>query len=162
MSDLANTMIGIMKDAAEKAIPTNIIIAKVVDSPAGLSIKFGEQTIPSEQIYCSNYLLPHYHRDYTIKGTVDDIELNLSRMTVSGNTTSTQTANSHTHPISSISGASGAAGGLKGSGTYETHGDIWLEDTLKAGDEVLCVLAGIYWVVVTKITKMPSGAKDGV
>ena len=164
MSDLSTALIGIMKDVSDKAIPMNIVIAEVVDPPPNLSIKFGEQVIPSGQIYCSNYLLPHYHRDYTIKGTVDDIELSLSKMTVA-NTTSTETADSHTHPISTIKGkegGSGSAGGLKGNGTYETHGDIWFEDTLNTGDEVLCVLAGVYWVVTTKITKMPSGAKDGV
>ena len=78
------------------------------------------------------------------------------------NTTSTATAESHSHNIPSIKGVGGAAGSLKGNGTYKTHGDIWFEDTLKAGDEVLVNIVGVYWVVVSKITKMPSGAIEGV
>ena len=146
MNNLATALIGMMQGIAKGAIPTNIMIGKVIESPAGLSIKFSEQTIPAEQIYCSNYLLPHYHRDYTIKGTVDMYDFD--------NTTSTATCpvDKGTPPIPK----------LKGTGKYETHGDIWFEDTLQPGDEVLCVLVGVYWVVVSKVTKMPSKAMEGV
>ena len=53
-------------------------------------------------------------------------------------------------------------GKYKGSGTYKSHKDIWLEDTLKKGDEVLVVVLGVYYVVVTRIVKMPSKAIEGV
>lgn len=146
MSDLSKTLIGVMKDVSNGAIPTNILIATVVSSPEGLSIKFGNEVIPPEQIYCSNYLLPHYHRDYTIKGTVDMYDFD--------NTTNTAGC--------PVDGGTPAIPKLKGSGKYETHGDIWFEDTLEAGDEVLCVLAGVNWVVVSKVTKMPNKAIEGV
>lgn len=159
MSDWANDLISMMKEQGI-TMPTQLI-AKVETAPPELTLKFAEQIIPSKQIYCSNYLLPHYHREYTIDGTVDDIELSLSKMDVN-NTTSTATAESHSHSIPSIKGVGGGAGSLKGNGTYKTHGDIWFEDTLKAGDEVLVNIVGVYWVVVSKITKMPSGAVEGV
>lgn len=161
MSDWANDLILIMKEQ-NITMPTQVI-AKVETAPPELTLKFSEQIIPSKQIYCSNYLLPHYHRDYTINGTVDDIELSLSKMEVN-NTTNTSPAGEgpHIHAIPSIKGEEGTAGSLKGNGTYKTHGDIWLEDTLKAGDEVLVNIVGVYWVVVSKITKMPSGAIEGV
>lgn len=159
MSDWANDLISMMKEQGV-TMPTQLI-ATVETAPPELTLRFSEQVIPSEQIYCSNYLLPRYHREYTIDGTVDDIELSLSKMEVS-NTTSTAVAESHSHNIPSIKGVGGAAGSLKGNGTYKTHGDIWFEDTLKPGDEVLVNIVGVYWVVVSKITKMPSGAIEGV
>lgn len=146
MNSPENMFLNMMDEMAKKSIPINIMIAKIVSSPKGLVLKFGEEIIPPEQIYCSNYLLPHYHRNYTIKGTVDVYDFD--------NTTSTEPCN--------VNGGTPPISKLKGSGKYETHGDLWLEDTLQAGEEVLCVLAGIFWVVVTKITKMPNGAIEGV
>ena len=159
--EAAEQFLTVIQDMIRKNIISTQVIAKVETAPPELTLKFSEQIIPSKQIYCSNYLLPHYHRDYTIDGTVDDIELSLSKMEVN-NTTSTAVAESHSHGIPSIKGVEGTAGSLKGSGTYKTHGDIWFEDTLKAGDEVLVNIVGVYWVVVSKITKMPSGAIEGV
>jgi len=72
MSDLG-IMISEMIGQATKA--TSIIKASVETPPPNLTIKFDGQVIPSEQIYCSNYLLPHYHRDYTIDGIIDKIEI---------------------------------------------------------------------------------------
>ena len=86
------------------------------------------------------------------------------------NTTSTSPAGEgpHSHEVPSIN-ASGSfessgegSGVIKGNGTYQSHKDLWLEDTLKQGDEVLINIVGVHWVVVSKITKMPSGAIEGV
>lgn len=168
MSKLAETILTAMQNTASKATPVTMVIASVVTPPPNLTIKFGENVIPSNQVYCSNYLLPHYHRDYTISGTVDEIKLNLHQLDIN-NTTTTDVSScsvgaAHVHPISSISGTKGtdSAGKLEGRGSYETHGDLWFEDTLQTGDEVLTCLVGIYWVVVTKITKMPNNANEGV
>ena len=141
---------------------TSIIKAAVVTSPPNLTIEFDGRVVPTEQIYCSNYLLPHYHRDYTIDGVIDEIQVDMSNYESTGNgggnTTSTAMADNHTHKIPSIKGQ----GKFEGSGTYKSHKDIWFEDTLKAGDEVLVLILGVYYVVVTKIVKMPSGAIKGV
>lgn len=156
--------------------PTIQVIAKVESPPPNLTLKYAEQVIPSEQIYCSNYLLPHYHRNYKIDGIIDNIEL--STREISGtlknislsNSTSTNPAGEgpHFHEIPTID-ASGSfestgegSGAIKGDGTYRSHKDLWLEDTLKQGDEVLVNIVGVHWVVVSKITKMPSGAIEGV
>lgn len=150
MSELG-ILVGEMIAQATKGSP--IIKATVETPPPKLTIKFDGQTIPSEQIYCSNYLLPHYHRDYTIDGIIDNIEINVSNYDYDNTTSDTMG-----HGIPKLTGS----GKYRGSGIYKTHKDIWLEDTLKKGDEVLVVVLGVYYVVVTKIVKMPSGAIEGV
>ena len=133
------------------------VIAKVETVPPNLTLRYSEQIIPSKQIYCSNYLLPHYHRNYTIDGIIDNIEIDVSQYDFD-NTTSTEIASNHTHQIKKLTGN----GAYKGSGIYQSHKDIWFEDTLKVGDEVLVNIVGVYWVVVSKVTKMPSQAIEGV
>lgn len=158
MSQLASAVMTAIIDSIN-SISTKIIKASVKTPPPNLTVEFAGVIIPSEQIYCSNFLLPHYHRDYKIDGVIDDIKIKMD--TYSGdNTTSTSAAGPgpHTHDIPSIAGSER----FEGNGTYKSHKDIWFEDTLKAGDEVLVVISGIYFVVVTKITKMPSGAIEGV
>jgi putative uncharacterized protein FNV0566 len=158
MSELG-MMIGDMISQATKE--TSIIKASVVTPPPNLTIEFDGQTVETEQIYCSNYLLPHYHRDYKIDGIIDEIKVDMSKYESTGeggNTTSTAMADNHTHKIPSIKGQ----GKFEGSGTYKSHKDIWFEDTLRKGDEVLVLVLGVYYVVVTKIVKMPSGAIEGV
>lgn len=150
MSELGS-LVGEMIAQATKGSP--IIKAIVETPPPKLTIKFDGQTIPSKQIYCSNYLLPHYHRDYTIDGIIDNIEINVSNYDYDNTTSDTMG-----HGIPKLTGS----GKYRGSGIYKTHKDIWLEDTLKKGDEVLVVVLGVYYVVVTKIVKMPSGAIEGV
>lgn len=150
MSELG-ILIGDMIGQATKG--TSIIKASVVTPPPNLTIEFDGQVIPSKQIYCSNYLLPHYHRDYKIDGIIDEIEIDVSNYNYD-NTTSDIMG----HGIPKLKGS----GKYKGSGTYKSHKDIWFEDTLKKGDEVLVVVLGVYYVVVTKIVKMPSKAIEGV
>ena len=158
MSELG-MLIGDMISQATKE--TSIIKASVVTPPPNLTIEFDGQTVETEQIYCSNYLLPHYHRDYKIDGIIDEIKIDMSKYESTGeggNTTSTAMADNHTHKIPSIKGQ----GKFEGSGTYKSHKDIWFEDTLQKGDEVLVLVMGVHYVVVTKIVKMPSGAIKGV
>lgn len=151
----ADEIVKMMKNKKVNSITQ--VIAKVETPPPNLTLKFSEQLIPAEQIYCSNYLLPHYHRNYKIDGIIDNVEINVSEYSFN-NSTSTEVASNHSHPVKSLSGK----GNYKGSGTYQSHKDIWFEDTLKAGDEVLVNIVGVFWVVVSKITKMPSEAIEGV
>lgn len=150
-----NDLLEIIKKTVK--MPITSVIAKVETPPPNLTLKYAEQIIPSEQIYCSNYLLPHYHRNYVIDGIIDNIDIEVSEYNFN-NTTSTEIAANHSHSIESLSGS----GTYKGSGTYQSHKDIWFEDTLKAGDEVLVNIVGVYWVVVSKVTKMPNKALEGV
>nr|DAU93898.1 MAG TPA: Protein of unknown function (DUF2577) [Caudoviricetes sp.] len=151
----ADELIDIIK--SNNNVYTTQVIAKVETPPPNLTLKFSEQLIPAEQIYCSNYLLPHYHRNYKLDGIIDNVEINVSEYSFN-NSTSTEVASNHSHPVKSLSGK----GNYKGSGTYQSHKDIWFEDTLKTGDEVLVNIVGVFWVVVSKITKMPSEAIEGV
>ena len=150
-----NDLLEIIKKTVK--MPITSVIAKVETPPPNLTLKYAEQIIPSEQIYCSNYLLPHYHRNYVIDGIIDNIDIEVSEYNFN-NTTSTEIAANHSHSIESLSGS----GTYKGSGIYQSHKDIWFEDTLKAGDEVLVNIVGVYWVVVSKVTKMPNKALEGV
>ena len=149
MSELG-MLIGNMIGQATKG--TSIIKASVVTSPPNLTIEFDGQVIPSEQIYCSNYLLPHYHRDYKIDGVIDEIKIDVSNYDYDNTTSDTAG-----HYIPKLTGS----GKYEGSGTYKSHKDIWFEDTLQKGDEVLVLVLGGHYVVVTKIVKMPSGAIKG-
>lgn len=150
MSELG-MLIGDMIGQATKG--TSIIKASVVTPPPNLTIEFDGQIIPSEQIYCSNYLLPHYHRDYTIDGVIDEIKIDVSKYDYDNDT-----SDAMGHKIPKLTGS----GKYEGSGTYKSHKDIWFEDTLQKGDEVLVLVMGVHYVVVTKIVKMPSGAIKGV
>lgn len=150
MSELGS-LIGEMIRQATKG--TSIIKASVVTPPPNLTIEFDGQVIPSEQIYCSNYLLPHYHRDYTIDGVIDEIKIDVSKYDYDNTT-----QDAMGHKILKLEGS----GNYEGNGTYKSHKDIWFEDTLQKGDEVLVLVMGVHYVVVTKIVKMPSGAIKGV
>lgn len=150
MSDLG-LMIGEMISQSTKG--TSIIKASVLTPPPNLTIEFDGQVIPSEQIYCSNYLLPHYHRDYTIDGVIDNIEIDVAKYDYNNTT-----QDAMGHKILKLEGS----GNHQGNGTYKSHKDIWFEDTLQKGDEVLVLVMGVHYVVVTKIVKMPSGAIKGV
>ena len=150
MSDLGS-LIGEMIGQATKG--TSIIKASVETPPPNLTIKFDGQVIPSEQIYCSNYLLPHYHRDYTIDGVIDEIKIDVANYDYDNTTQDVMG-----HKIQKLNGS----GKYKGNGTYKSHKDIWFEDTLQKGDEVIVLVMGVHYVVVTKIVKMPSGAIEGV
>ena len=150
MSELGS-LIGEMIEQATKG--TSIIKASVVTPPPNLTIEFDGQVIPSKQIYCSNYLLPHYHRDYTIDGVIDKIKIDVSKYDYDNTT-----QDAMGHKILKLEGS----GNYQGNGTYKSHKDIWFEDTLQKGDEVLVLVMGVHYVVVTKIVKMPSGAIKGV
>ena len=150
MSELG-ILIGDMISQTTKG--TSIIKAAVVTPPPNLTIEFDGQVIPSEQIYCSNYLLPHYHRDYKIDGVIDGIKIDVSSYDYDNTTSDTAG-----HNIPKLKGN----GKYEGNGSYKSHKDIWFEDTLQKGDEVLVLVLGVHYVVVTKIVKMPSGAIKGV
>ena len=150
MSELGSLIVEMIGQATKG---TSIIKASVVTPPPNLTIEFDGQVIPSEQIYCSNYLLPHYHRDYTIDGVIDEIKIDVSKYDYDNTT-----QDAMGHKILKLEGS----GNYEGNGTYKSHKDIWFEDTLQKGDEVLVLVMGVHYVVVTKIVKMPSGAIKGV
>jgi hypothetical protein len=146
----------IKKYVDSKANIKKSIICTIATPPPNITLNYENQTIPTKQIYVANYLLQNYHRQYKIDGVVDNIEINVSEYDFN-NTTSTEIASNHSHPIKSLSGK----GIYKGSGTYQTHKDFWFTDTLQAGNEVLVEIVNNSYVVVAQIVRMPSGAKEG-
>ena len=120
-------------------------IAEVISfssDPRQITIKMLGFNI-SKNISIAQHLLKGYERDYTLIGSIDDIQLDLTENKVKGviippvlpyvpNPT----------PIApwSIEGATGSS--LKGSGTYEASGKItWSVDSLKAGDIVKVLIS---------------------
>ena len=157
MGELVSAVLEVM---GSKKAPTTMIICKVVEAPPKLRLKYAEEIIEPEQIYCSNYLLPHYHRDFTIDGVIDNIEIDVESYSAK-NSTDTDLEygkRTHKHLVPSLEGS----GEYKGSGVYQSHKDIWLEDTLRPGDEVVVAIVGVMYVVLSKITKMPNRAIEGV
>lgn len=148
-----NQLIDLIIENTNRSTSKTLIVAKVISPPPALKLKFAEQEIMPEQIYCSNYLLPHYHRDYKIDGVIDEIKIDVDSYDYT-NTTSDLSGDK----IIPLQGS----GKFEGSGTYKSHKDIWFEDTLKAGDEVLVAIVGVFYVVISKITKMPNKAIEGV
>jgi len=144
MNDKMDKLVTVLVDKIKKEsnLPRTVI-AKVKTAPPNITLEFGGQTIQTGQIYVNNMLLSHYKREYSIDGTIDDITINT--------TTSNIIAANHTHKHGDISGT----------GTYKTSGDIWLEDTLTVGSEVLVELVGNLFVVVAQVVKMPNNAIEG-
>ena len=153
-----NFINAIMKVIEKKANIKKSIICTVITPPPNITLKYENITIPTEQIYVANYLLQNYHRQYKIDGIIDNVKIDVSKYDFDNITNSESVGDHPAHPIPKLSGS----GTYKGSGIYQSHKDIWFEDTLKAGDEVLVNLVGVYWVVVSKVTKMPSQAIEGV
>lgn len=148
-----NQLIDLIIDNTNRPTSKTLIVAKVISPPPSLKLKFAEQEIMPEQIYCSNYLLPHYHRDYKIDGVIDEIKIDVDSYDYT-NTTSDLSGDK----IIPLQGS----GKFEGNGTYKSHKDIWFEDTLRVGDEVLVAIVGVFYVVISKITKMPNKAIEGV
>lgn len=149
----------IIIETIEKRLPKNdVIIATVKTPPPNLSIEFGGQSIPSEMLYCSNYLLNNYMREYKLEGVIDEMQQEVNNYNLN-NTTVTGEAGPgpHTHSIKLLSGK----GTIESTGKYKTHGKLWFTDTLKVGVEVLCQRVGNFYVVLDRVIKMPSNAEEG-
>lgn len=153
------SIVDLIKDLAPQQA-TNLIIATVDTPPPNLTLKYSDQVIYPEQIYCSNYLLQEYHRTYKFEGIIDQQHQDVSdfKQDVSSSSMTLNGMGPHEHKITKVAGS----GTIESTGNYNHHGDLWLTDTLKKGDEVLVCIVGMFYVVVTKITKMPNMAIEGV
>ncbi|MGL4402419.1 MAG: DUF2577 family protein [Fusobacteriaceae bacterium] len=134
----------------------NLLIGSVVNPPPDLSVKFGEQIIPSGQLYCSNHLLPNYRRDFKLKGVIDMQHQDISELDVNYSASDMVQGGQGPHKHKLIS--STASGTMESTGNYEHHGEMWWTNTLKAGDEILLAVVGQFYVVVDRIVKMPAQA----
>lgn len=155
-TELANILIETMK----KQIPRNqVIIASVTSPPPALKIKFGEVEIPSEQIYCSNYLLPNYRRDYRFEGIIDEMHQDVSEFQNSYSSSEMTKAGQGPHEHTLLKSA--GSGTIESTGNYKHHGQLWFTDTLEVGCEVLVMVVGSYFIVTDRLVKMPNSAIEG-
>lgn len=153
-SELANVLLQTIENRIN--VNNQIIIAKVKTPPPSLTLEYGGQIIPTELLYCTNYLLPNYRRNYRIVGTIDQMHQDVSSYDFS-NTTSTAPASGHTHGIPTLKGS----GTIDNTGNYETHGQFWFTDTLTAGVEIIALKCNNMYVVIDRVVKMPSSAIEG-
>lgn len=153
-AELANAILKTIEN--RMAVQNQVIIAKVKTAPPNLTLEYGAQIIPTELLYCSNYILQNYRRDYKLVGTIDQMHQNVSSYNYD-NTTSTASASGHSHGIPTLAGS----GNVDNTGNYETHGQFWFTDTLVPGVEVLCIKCNNMYVVIDRIVKMPNSAIEG-
>lgn len=136
--------------------PNNLIIASVVTPPPNLSVKFSENIVTSEQLYCSNYLLPNYRRNYKSKEIILSEKDDVSKLDLKFSASNTELKGQGPHQHRFITAT--ASGTSELTGESECDGEIWLTNTLNVGDEVLLGVVGRYYVVMDRIIKMPGSA----
>lgn len=152
----------VLLHAIRSQIPKNqVFIASVTSPPPNLKIKFGEVEIPSQQIYCSNYLLPNYKRDYRLEGTIDEMKQDINKFSFTPTASTMKPAGQGPHTHDPISALSGSTATIENTGSYKTHGQIWFTDTLTVGCEVLVMIVDKYYVITDRLVKMPNSAIEG-
>lgn len=145
------------KILSEVSIPTTVI-AQVVTPPPGITIEYSGMTIPTEQIYINNFLLPEYNRTYRVDGTT---QARTQTMEIQvDNTTETSPAGEgpHTHAIPTISGTGTIT---TSEGTFQESGTRWLTSTLIPGQRVLCHIVGGMFVIAFSITEGGNISEQG-
>ena len=83
-----------------------------------ISIYSGQVILGIDKLYMNDRLFDDYTRTYKLEGQITEYDFQ--------NTTNTEIASNHTHPIKT----------LAGKGTYKAEGTFINTDTLKAGDLV--------------------------
>lgn len=152
-----NNLLQAIEIMIKRMLPSqNLLIASVVSPPPELKIKFSEQIIPPEMIYCSNYLLPDYRRDYRFEGIIDEMHQDVSKFknNYSSSDMSLMGQGPHKHQLISSQGS----GSIDSTGDYKHHGQMWWTNTLEVGDEVVVAVIGQCYVVLDRIVQMPNSA----
>lgn len=120
-------------------------IGTVLSPPPKLRISIwdGETILEPEHLYLNDRLFDDYTRQYMLNGEITKYSLK--------NTTNTEVASNHSHPIKS----------LAGNGSYEASGTFINTDTLKAGDLVKLTPTenGQKWFVDYKVRNGNLGVK---
>jgi hypothetical protein len=120
-------------------------IGTVLSPPPKLRISIwdGETILESEHLYLNDRLFDDYTRQYMLTGEVTEYSFE--------NTTNTEVASNHSHPIKN----------LAGNGSYEASGTFINTDTLKAGDLVKLTPTenGQKWFVDYKVRTGNLGVK---
>lgn len=120
-------------------------IGTVLSPPPKLRISIwdGETILEPEHLYLNDRLFDDYTRQYMLTGEITKYSLK--------NTTNTEVASNHSHPIKN----------LVGNGSYEASGTFINTDTLKAGDLVKLTPTenGQKWFVDYKVRNGNLGVK---
>lgn len=106
-----------------------------------ISIYSGQVILGIDKLYMNDRLFDDYTRTYKLEGQI--IEYNFQ------NTTDTEIASNHTHPIKT----------LAGKGTYKAEGTFINTDTLKVGDLVKVTPTdnGQMWFIDYKVRFLGGG-----
>lgn len=108
-----------------------VLTGEVVGAPPELKVKIHEKIVlEKHQIVVSWEKVKGYNRAYSLEGTLDNIEQD---MTVDSSNMSLAGSGPHKHNL--------LAWGGTGSGTYTAHGTITWKDELVVGDKVILIPA---------------------
>ena len=106
-----------------------------------ISIYSGQVILGIDKLYMNDRLFDDYTRTYKLEGQITEYDFQ--------NTTDTEIASNHTHPIKT----------LKGKGTYKAEGTFINTDTLKVGDlvKVTPTENGQMWFIDYKVRFLGGG-----
>lgn len=106
-----------------------------------ISIYSGQVILGIDKLYMNDRLFDDYTRTYKLEGQITEYDFQ--------NTTDTEIASNHTHPIKT----------LKGKGTYKAEGTFINTDTLKVGDLVKVTPTdnGQMWFIDYKVRFLGGG-----
>lgn len=92
-----------------------------------------------------------YYRTYKIESEITEMKRDIEKYSFQ-NTTATEIASLHTHPIKTLTGQ----GSDESTGDYKAQGDFWFTDTLKKDDLVMLVptVDEQTWFIVDKVRKV--------
>lgn len=127
----------------ENIDPFESVIGIVIENfpELKISIYSGQVILSKENLYMNDRLFDDYTRTYKLEGEITDYNFQ--------NTTNTEIASNHTHPIKT----------LAGKGTYKAEGTFINTDTLKVGDLVKLTPTdkGQMWFIDYKVRYLGGG-----
>ncbi|MCS5420775.1 MULTISPECIES: DUF2577 family protein [Psychrilyobacter] len=133
--------------------PIGNVLGKVINPPPELKISIleGQITLYPDQLYMTDNLWNDYYRTYKIESEITEMTRDIENYSFQ-NTTATEIASLHTHPIKTLAGK----GSDESTGDYKAQGDFWFTDTLKKNDLVMLVptIDEQTWFIVDKVRKV--------
>ena len=142
MSKYQEEFIKMMKGYENKE-PFESVVGVVIEGFPDLKISIysGSYILDKKILYMNDRLFDDYTRTYSLEGKITQYDFE--------NTTSTEVASNHTHPIKKLSG----------NGTYSAEGTFINTDTLKVGDLVKLTPTenGQKWFIDYKVRYLGGG-----
>ncbi|MGB6129436.1 MAG: DUF2577 family protein [Psychrilyobacter sp.] len=133
--------------------PIGTVLGEVISPPPELKISIleGQIILYPDQLHMTDHLWDDYFRTYKIESKITEMSRDIENYSFQ-NTTATEIANLHKHPIKTLSGK----GSDESTGDYKAQGDFWFTNTLKKGDLVMLVptVDEQTWFIVDKARKV--------